>query len=612
MRLPLTVALSLFLTAPAFGEMDPISFPTKATLSKSGTTSGPGHRRGPRQRVAAASAIGFPAIPIDGQSKAAEAKRALLLSLKPRLVPSRGPWRWTVTKDAWSEADEKGFEAFVTQIGESDCDTVDKCLKSPIANPRFQPRDPPRVSFFADCADLPFVLRAYYAWHNGLPFSFSTRYGSHPAEPGQKGRYGNRIVERYDIVGPGPDVRLALPAVSQFVSTEHFRLPPAYKGSVLPDHYPVRISRESIKPGTVLFDPEGHIAMVYKVTEDGRILYIDSHPDNSLTRGVYNREFARAEPQMGSGFKRWRPQRLVGAKRLPGGELIGGRVMLARDDQLPDWSDEQFYGNVLSRPRPWTDGKFEINGQTVDFHDYVRFRLAYPGFKYNPLEEMRVALQQLCREISYRANAVDLAVRAGFDRRPAPPRLPRNIYATQGDWEVYSTPARDARLKTTFEEIKDESQRFITLFRDHSAVLNYDGTDLRKDLLAVYTQETAACSVTYTRSDGSKKVLSFDDVKRRLFHLSFDPYHCAERRWGATDPEELKTCRDDSVKTAWYAAQNRLRNQVVRTYGEPMGWGLAELQNQTLDIGIREPPDVDALKVLMEDVGTGDMAAASR
>jgi hypothetical protein len=591
--------------------MEPLTFPSKSGVLKSTPAGGSAQRRG-RQRVAATAPIGQETGSIEGSSKAAEARRALLLSLKPRLVPSRGPWRWTVTKDAWSEADEKGFEAFVTQIGENDCETVDKCLKSPTANPRFHHLDPPRATFFADCADLPFVLRAYYAWHNGLPFSFSTRYGAHPLQPGHKGRNGNRIVERYDIVGPGPDVRLALPAVSQFVSTEHFRLPPVYKGTVLPDHYPVRVSRESIKPGTVIFDPEGHIAVVYKVTEDGRILYIDSHPDNSLTRGVYNREFARAEPQMGAGFKRWRPQRLVGAKRLANGALIGGRIVLARDDQLADWSDEQFYGNVVPRPRLWTEGTFDFDGQTVDFHDYVRFRLAKPGFKYNPLEEVRVALNQLCREITYRANSVDLALRAGVDRRPAPPRLPRNIYATQGDWEVYSTPSRDARLKTSFEEIKDEAQRFITLFRERSSVLDYEGTDLRKDLLALYENETAKCSVTYTRSDGSKKVLSFDDVKKRLFHLSFDPHHCAERRWGATDPEELKTCRDDNVKQAWYAAQDRLRNQVVRTYGEPMGWGLAELQNQALDIGIREPPDVDAIKVLMEDVGAGDMAAASR
>jgi hypothetical protein len=52
------------------------------------------------------------------------------------------------------------------------------------------------------------------------------------------------------------------------------------------------------------------------------------------------------------------------------------------------------------------------------------------------------------------------------------------------------------------------------------------------------------------------------------------------------------------VKTRWYVAEARLRHQLVRTYGEKMGWSLAELENPQLDIGISEAPEVDTLKVL--------------
>jgi len=149
--------------------------------------------------------------------------------------------------------------------------------------------------------------------------------------------------------------------------------------------------------------------------------------------------------------------------------------------------------------------------------------------------------------------------------------------------------------------LRDETLRFLQLSRGKSDVLNYSGADLRGDLLAVYREEAAACEITYTRSDGSPKTLGFEEIKRRLFKLSFDPHHCVERRWGADSEEETRTCGDDRVKTAWYVAQDRLRNQLVRTYGEPMGWGLAEMQNQTLDIGIAEAPDVDTLKVLLGD-----------
>lgn len=520
---------------------------------------------------------------------------------RPKLNPSQSRWRWRIERASWSADDERDYEAFITALGEDACDNVHGCLTSPTANPRFYDKHPPGMQFFADCADLPFMLRAYFAWQRQLPFSFSVRYDSHPRAPGYKGKlHGNRIVDRYDIVGPGPDPRLALPAVHQFVSSEHFRTPPIYKGEQLPDHYPVRIARESIRAGTVIFDPDGHLAVVYKVTDDGRVLYIDAHPDNTLTRGVFNREFSRAEPAMGAGFKNWRPQKLVGARSSKDG-LVGGKVVLARDSELADWSDEQFFGTRLPLRGTWTDAVFEVGDKPVDYHDYVRLKLAYPGFKYSPIDELRTATRQLCRDLGYRVEAVNLAIKANIHKRPPPEKLPHNIYATKGDWETYSTPSRDARIKTAFEELRDETARFLALSREKSDVLDYKGNDLRAELLAAYQEEAAACQITYTTSDGSPKTLGFEEIKRRLFRLSFDPHHCIERRWGADDPEELKACNDDRLKADWYTAQARLRNQLVRTYGEAMGWRLAQMQNRELDIGIAEPPDVDTLKVLLGD-----------
>ncbi len=526
----------------------------------------------------------------------AQAKPELL---QPKLPPSFGKWRWRITKTSWSETDEKGFEAFITAIGESDCGTVHDCINSPQANPRFQAGNPPYYRFYADCADLPYFLRAYYASRNGLPYSFSYRYSAHPRGTRNKTAItGNRITERHDIVGPGPDMRIAWAEIGRFVSSEHFRTPAQYSAKLLPDHYPVQLTRDSIRPGTVIFDPDGHLAIVYKVTDDGRIHYIDSHPDNSLTRGVYNREFARVEPEMGSGFKRFRPFVLKGARRAADGTLIGGKIVHKTDKELSDWSLEQFYGNEPTRPGKWSEGKFVLNGKTYDYYDYLRFKLAYAGFKYKPVDEAREAIRGICQDLRYRVDMVQIAVKAGIHRRPQPNKLPDNIYATKGDWETYSTPSRDARLKTSFEELRDEIARFIDLHKSGSDLLSYDGTSLRDDLAKVYRQETAACAITYLRSDGSAKTLSYHEVEKRLFDLSFDPHHCPELRWGARSSEELATCPDDANKRAWYTAQDRLRNQVTRTYGEPMGWTLGQLRNPKLDIGIAEVPDVNVLAAL--------------
>ena len=217
-------------------------------------------------------------------------------------------------RTAWTERDERAYEEFVQRIGESDCRNVHDCLTDARSNPLYRASNPAGMHFYADCADLPYMLRAYFAWKNGLPFSYSTAVS--PAGYSEDIRYnevGNRISSRRDLTGPEIDGRRAIPQMMVAVTSAHYRYAPNYAGKLLPDHYPVKISRESIKPGTILYDPHGHLAVVYKVTPEGRIHFIDAHPDNSLTRGVYGKAYKRDRPAVGAGFKRWRPQTLVGA-----------------------------------------------------------------------------------------------------------------------------------------------------------------------------------------------------------------------------------------------------------------------------------------------------------
>ncbi len=77
---------------------------------------------------------------------------------------------WYITKSEWTEADEKGFGDFVRAIGHSGCTATVECLRV-AANP-YRDSDPKSLKFIADCADFPYMLRAYYAWKNGLPFSY--------------------------------------------------------------------------------------------------------------------------------------------------------------------------------------------------------------------------------------------------------------------------------------------------------------------------------------------------------------------------------------------------------------------------------------------------------
>jgi hypothetical protein len=507
---------------------------------------------------------------------------------------------WRVVRTAWTDQDERAFEEFIAHIGESDCRTVHECLTSAKSNPLYRASNPPGMFFNADCADLPYLLRAYFAWKNGLPFAYSASVtpAGRDSSDIRFNDVGVRISSRRDLTGPMIDARREIPQMLGLVTSAHFRYAPDYAGPLLPDHYPVKITRESIKPGTILYDPYGHLAVVYKVTAQGRVHFIDAHPGNALTRGVYGKAHKRYIPEVGGGFKRWRPQKLVGATELADGSYQGGSIVLAADKDLGDWSAEQFFGTEPKRPKDWERGRFVHDGETLEYYQFVRRRLAKGHFRYDPVEETRSMVRVLCEDLQYRVHAVDAAIAARMHLRPQPSRLPDNIYGTSGDWEVHSTPSRDARLKTAFKELRDEVARFLELAAAGSDHIAYGGSDLRRDLLEVYTREASACTISYARTGGALQQLSFADVTRRLHLLSFDPHHCVERRWGANSKEELSSCPDGSDKAEWYAAEQRLRNQIERIYHVRMDFSLAELRRKAPGSGVDDPPDVDVLALL--------------
>lgn len=520
--------------------------------------------------------------------------------LDPQPYQTPAAFRWRITKLAWSESDERAFGEFVAAIGESDCRTFDECLKG--AWNIYRASDPKGMFFYADCADLPYALRAYFAWKNGLPFS----YASGVAAVGHSNdlrysRYGNYVYRRTDVVPPVegafPNGRSVLNAINNVISSAMYRFAPEAGRGELFDFYPVKIGKGSIRPGTIIYDPNGHVAVVYSVDGEGRIRFIDSHPDNSLTRGSYGKRFVRASAPMGAGFKNWRPAKLVGARQGADGTWHGGRVVLAADADIADWSDEQFYGTEMPRAKQWASAPFIYEGTRLDYYDYVRQAVAGGDVAYDPVTETRLMVRELCDDLHYRAQSIDIAVKAGLHRQVQPSRLPDNIYGTSGDWETYSTPSRDARLKTSFVELRENIARFIEMRKTGDAKLDYRGTDLARDIKVAYEEEASACTVAYAASDGSLRKLSFEEARSRIFDFSFDPYHCPELRWGASGAE-LATCPDGEIKRAWYDAQERLRNQTERTYDVPMGFTLAQLKARAPGSGVDVPPDVDVMAVL--------------
>jgi hypothetical protein len=207
-------------------------------------------------------------------------------------------------------------------------------------------------------------------------------------------------------------------------------------------------------------------------------------------------------------------------------------------------------------------------------------------------------VQTICASILDRKIAVERAVGAKMHLRPHPERLPPNIFGTYGDWENYSTPSRDARLKVSFIELRRTMQELVELVQARDPSVRYEGPDLGADLWNAFVEEKDKCTFTYRRSDETRMRLNLGHVLDRLWELSFDPYNCPERRWGAKGAE-LETCTDDEMKTRWHNALRFLRYQAERTYDVRMDFTLEQIRPpmsakpEEGGLGVEAPADAD-------------------
>lgn len=475
--------------------------------------------------------------------------RVLILAalLLAAAVPAEAA-TWRITKDHWSEADERGFGAFVTALGESGCNSSQSCLRS-AANP-WRHTDAGFLDVDADCAKLPYLLRGYYAWKNGLPFSYAQVRGE------RFSACGNDVVGRTDIIdrGDGIDANRALRRMMETVFSGTFRVDPGSPYGKPSDFYSPAIQPGSIRSGTVIYDTNGHVGIVYKVDESGRIHYMDAHPDFTITRSVYGAQFGRSPMALGGGLKNWRPLQLVGA-RWNGGSLVGGAITVTRQAAIPDFSLVQYSG---------TDGqgRFAYRGASLGYYEYVRVAVSGGRADFNPVYELQAGMRTLCNDLGDRAQAVNQAVANGISARPHPGRLPRDIYLSDdGEWEAYATPARDARLRAAFLQLRADLSRMIGLWLQRDPRIVHDGLFLKDDLLAAYDAQSAACRITYLTSDKRPVTLDFDALARRLPALSFDPYHCEELRWGDA---AAASCNDSEATRRFYAIEAPMRAEVGR------------------------------------------------
>lgn len=284
---------------------------------------------------------------------------------------------WKITKDHWDASDEVRYGAFVAGFGESTCATPAECFRS-TANP-YRDTDPPELKMDGDCADFVYQLRAYFAWKNGLPFSYPlfVMSRSGPTDDVRFTDAGNQVVARLQLEWQAnTDPAKLLLDIRGTVSTAMFRVEHTFDtGYSASDFYSPKISRAGIRPGSIVYDAFGHVVNVYKVDADGTVHYVDSNPDRQVTRGAFGPQFPRTAPALGGGFWDWRPMRLVDYTTAEDGSLVNGRFVVASNAELPDYSPEQYFGTEPNPDKDWKKAKFSLKGKDMSFYDYVKARL---------------------------------------------------------------------------------------------------------------------------------------------------------------------------------------------------------------------------------------------
>lgn len=405
-----------------------------------------------------------------------------------------------------------------------------------------------------DCADLPYFLRAYFAFKLGLPFGVS-----------QCNRGG---------AGKGPTCDAFFTIESQEVQAqptpdslaksfgEFMRGPianKAHSGSGRTafdddesDYYPVRVDDAGLRPGTVFADPYGHVlVLAHRVPQSaksaGILFAIDGQPDGTIARKRFwrgNFLYDKSPALGGPGWKRFRP-----LFRKEDQYVRATNDELAADPQYKDvsleasaWDRETFYDRMelLLSPSPLDPQRALVDA--IDAFD----------------EQVRARVRAVENGRAWLAKGGAVTMPEGTD-----------IFETTGPWEDFSTPSRDLRLLIALDSVVAFPARVEARPERYAMPRGVTPSAVRAALQGRLQRELAQRRVRYARSDGSSFELSLRDVvaRARRFEVAFHPVDCPEIRWGAEPgSQEAATCasrapdgdraRMDEVRP-WFSTRTR-------------------------------------------------------
>jgi hypothetical protein len=429
----------------------------------------------------------------------------------------------TREKPVWNETYEAYYSAWIEQL-------FDGAADEDVSFPSLEPvlRDPEHnflhnalglnedngLVATPDCADFPYFLRSYFAWKNGLPFSYRFCNRGSAAKPPSC----DSVVIRTDFVQktvPLATFNAVSHSVMDAVQSGNGRTALASQET---DFYPVPLKREALWPGTIYADPYGHVLILSKwvaQTPDspGIIFAVDAQPDNSIGRKrFWEGSFLFANiASAGPGFKAFRP-------------IANNRLL--NNDELPNYSLEQ------------------ANLSPDEFYTQM-YKLINPK-GLNAKQAYEATLTALVEQLETRVKSIENG-EAYFRKGGGSIAMPNGaaIFETVGPWEDFATPSRDMRLIIAMNvllKFPEKIQSYPELFN-----LNANSAlKVKTEIELLHGQLTKEKKIQYIRSNGEPWELSVADVlaRKSAFEMGYNPNDCVEVRWGAeAGTEEYASCR---------------------------------------------------------------------
>ncbi len=492
--------------------------------------------------------------------------------------PSATPGSVWPVNNAWNRSTENLYSAWIEKLFDAPLDAppswgaLHEVLRNQSRNVLFNHlglgEDETGLVMKPDCADMPYFLRAYFAFKLGLPFGYSNcSRGSGGGAPRchQWFNVQNLEAPRSSATGqtPAPNATASRPSglaasfakyIAVIGDTVHSGSSRTLANDDNTDYYPVALTQEALRPGTIYADPFGHILMLTRRVAQtdgaaGVFFAADAQPDGTVAiKRFWRGNFLYAQDStLGSpGFKRFRPimrDKSGALRRLTNDEI-------AKND---------YYGNYALEPSKLAVEAF-----------YDRMDDVMSPEPLDPMRAMKEVITALDEQVKARVTSVENGRKfqnsgRGEATMPDGPA----IFETTGAWEDFATPSRDLRLLIAIDVVRGFPDRVARRPERYAMPKGRSVADVKAELQNVLASELSSRKFSYTRSDGSPWTLAVKDVVDRvsLLEMAYNVNDCVELRWGAPEKsDEAATCKRHapgaqrakmSKYRAWFSERRR-------------------------------------------------------